>query len=566
MFAIRTWAVVTTLMCAALAQEQEKKPPADNKEEIEQGTPITSEIVRKSCSPCHKTDEKMRMSRISYRRTTPEGWEQTIKRMMSLNGVQLDPAAARQVLKYLSNNLGLAPEEAKPAAFEVEHQMIDYKYTADRDTEQTCIKCHSMGRVISQRRTKSEWELLIAMHRGYYPFSDFQAFRRTGPRRLEAGPDGRPPDNEHPMDKAIKHLSTAFPLKTPEWSAWSANMRAPKLAGRWMLSGYQLGKGPVYGFVTIRPNGDADDEFVTDEELVYARSGKTEHREGKAIVYTGFQWRGRAGDPDKDGMRAVMFVDRDLREISGRWFNGAYDETGIDVKLTRVGKDTQVAGLDRKALRTGSSSLPVSLYGANLDANAIDFGPGVRVARVVSATPDVVKLEVEVAKDAPIGNRDIYVAGAALPGGAVVYNKIDAIKVRPDAGMARIGGITFPKQYQQFEAIAYSYGADGKPDTKDDLDLGPIEVAWSVEEYTATFGDDDKTYVGTLDDNGLFTPNVDGPNPKRRNHADNYVDVWVVATLKGPGTEKDARALRARAHLLVTVPLYMRFFQREVAP
>ncbi len=563
MFALRILTVVIVIACAALAQE-EKKPPADNKEEIEQGIPITSEVVRKSCSPCHKTDEKMRMSRISYRRTTPEGWEQTIKRMISLNGVQLDPVAARQVLKYLSNNLGLAPEEAKPAAFEVEHQMVDYKYT-DRDTEQTCSKCHSMGRVISQRRVKSEWELLVAMHRGYYPFSDFQAFRRMGPRRTEPGPDGRPPDNEHPMDKAIKNLSAAYPLKTPEWSAWSANMRTPRLAGRWMVSGYQLGKGPVYGFVTIRA-GEAEDEFTTDEQLVYARSGQTAHREGKAIVYTGYQWRGRAGDPEKDGMREVMFVDPDMREISGRWFNGAYDETGIDVKLTRIGKDTQIAGVDRKALHAGATAVPVSIYGANLDSNAVDFGQGVKVARVVSATPDVMKLELDIAKDAPVGYRDVFVDGTALPRGAVVFQKIDSIKVKPEAGMARNGGIRFPKQLQQFEAIAYSNGPDGKPDTKDDLDLGPVEVAWSVDEYTATFGDDDKNYVGTLDDSGLFTPNVDGPNAKRRNHADNYGDVWIVATLKAPESETSAQPLRARAHLVVTVPLYMRFFQREVAP
>src|SRR5204862_67347 len=102
---------------AAIGLAQEPKPAADNKEEIEQGIPITSELVRKSCSPCHKVDEKMRMSRISYRRTTPEGWEETVKRMVSLDGVHLEPAAARQMLKYLANNLGLAPEEAKPAAF-----------------------------------------------------------------------------------------------------------------------------------------------------------------------------------------------------------------------------------------------------------------------------------------------------------------------------------------------------------------------------------------------------------------------------------------------------------------
>jgi quinohemoprotein amine dehydrogenase len=553
------------------AQPDAAKKAADNKEEIEQGIPVTSEVVRNTCSPCHKVDEKQRMTRISYRRTTPEGWEETIKRMVSLNGVHMEPAAARQILRYLANNQGLAPEEAKPAAFEVERRMIDYKYTADKDTEATCIKCHSMGRVISQRRTKSEWELLIAMHRGYYPLSDFQAFRRGGPPQTEPGPDGRPPDNRHPMDKAVAHLSTAFPLKTPEWSAWSANMRAPKLAGRWLFSGYQAGKGPVFGEVVIKASADGDDEFTTQERLTYARSGQTMERTGKALVYTGYQWRGRSrmGDADKDGMRQVMFVDRNMREIAGRWYTGAYDEIGIDVTMVRIGADPVLAGLDRKGLRTGAAGVPVTIHGVNfpagLNAAAIDFGSGVKVARVVNSSPSMVKVELDIAKDATIGPRDVFAAGASLSGAAVVFDKVDAIKVRPLAGMARVGGVNFPKQLQQFEAIAYSNGQDGKPDTKDDLDLGPVEVVWGIEEYTATFGDEDKTYVGTLDDNGLFTPNVDGPNPNRRLRGNNVGDVWVVATYKPPADVKDAKTIRARGHLVVTVPLYMRWLQ-EVAP
>src|SRR5712692_9488048 len=190
----------------------------DDKDKKDEGIPVTSELVKQKCSSCHKADDKGRLTRISYRRTTPEGWEETIKRMVSLNDVKLQPSEAREIVRYLANRHGLAPEEAKPAAFEVERRQIDYKYAADRDTERTCIACHSMGRVISQRRTKEEWELLIAMHRGYYPLSDFQAFRRGGPppRDQPPGPDGRPPDNRHPMDKAVAHLTTAFPLVTPE--------------------------------------------------------------------------------------------------------------------------------------------------------------------------------------------------------------------------------------------------------------------------------------------------------------------------------------------------------------
>jgi len=542
--------------------KEPKEPTEQEKEELAAGIPITNDLVRKTCSPCHKADDKQRLSRISWRRTTPEGWEETIKRMISLNGLKMEPSDAREVLRYLADNLGLAPEEARPAAFEVEKRMIEYKYTANKDTEDTCTKCHSLGRVISQRRTKSEWELLIAMHRGYYPLSDFQAFRRGGPPQTEPGPDGRPPDNRHPMEKVLPHLTSAFPLKTPEWSAWSATMRTPKLAGQWAFTAYQPGKGYFYGITTIKP-AEKEDEFVTETRYVRARSGETFNRSGKAIVYTGFQWRGRS-TAGKETMREVMFVDRDQHELSGRWFTGAYDEVGMDVTLRRIGRDPMVLGLDRAALQTGAGR-EVRIHGANfpgtLSTSDIDFGSGVTVQRVVSVAPDLARVEVRVAKDAVIGPRDVGVAGAYRQAGAVVYDKIDEIKVKPQAGMARVGGIVFPKQLEQFEAIAYSNGQDGKPDTKDDIDLGAIDVAWSVEEYTATFDDDDKEYVGSLDDNGLFTPNVDGPNPKRRNHADNYGDVWVVATLKLP----DGKVIRGRAHLLVTVPLYIRFDQPEVA-
>ena len=130
------------------------------------------------------------MSRISWRRTTPEGWEFTVKRMIGLNGVQIEPAAAREVVRYLATNLGLAPEEAKAAAFETEKRMIDYKYP-DKEVTDVCTKCHSMGRVVSQRRARSEWELLIAMHRGLYPaLAIFRRFAAGARRRRSRVPTG----------------------------------------------------------------------------------------------------------------------------------------------------------------------------------------------------------------------------------------------------------------------------------------------------------------------------------------------------------------------------------------
>jgi quinohemoprotein amine dehydrogenase len=123
--------------------------------------------------------------------------------------------------------------------------------------------------------------------------------------------------------------------------------------------------------------------------------------------------------------------------------------------------------------------------------------------------------------------------------------------------MARLGGATFPKGLARFEAIAYDNGADGKSNTKDDVALGPVDAKWSLEEYSAVLNDDDLKYVGTIDAaTGVFTPNIEGPNPDRRGHANNVGDVWAVATYTPDGAN---RPLRARAHLLVTVPLYIRW-------
>src|SRR5260370_9457688 len=101
----------------AADQPDAAKKAADNKEEIEQGIPVTSELVRNTCSPCHKVDEKQRVTRISFRRTTPDGWEETIKRMGSLNGRPLEPATERQIRRSPPHTQALSPDPAKSPAF-----------------------------------------------------------------------------------------------------------------------------------------------------------------------------------------------------------------------------------------------------------------------------------------------------------------------------------------------------------------------------------------------------------------------------------------------------------------
>jgi quinohemoprotein amine dehydrogenase len=201
------------------------------------------------------------------------------------------------------------------------------------------------------------------------------------------------------------------------------------------------------------------------------------------------------------------------------------------------------------------------VLGANLPASPtprdLDLGPGITVTRIVSATPEAIVAEVTVASDAAPGARDAFVAGSLQRAAISVYDRIDYLKVTPAWNMARVGGVVFPKMSAQFEAVAYHHGPDGKPDSKDDVNLGVVEAHWAIEEYTATFDDDDKAFVGQIDaKTGLFTPAEDGPNPKRSGNRNNIGDVWVVATHTPAGR---TTPLPARAHLVVTVPLYMRW-------
>lgn len=556
--ALTTGAPAQATPAAGPAPPGQRAEPA--RKDTTPGFVIRDQAVIANCAGCHVRDSAGHMERLSYMRKTPEGWESSIRRMVVLQNVRLDPAVARAINKYFSNHQGLAPAEAKPARFEAERRMIDHQYTADARTERTCRACHSLGRVMSQRRTRDEWELLLATHRAYYPLVDFQAFRRGGPP---------PPDSAgapHPMDIAVTHLARAFPLRTPDWAAWSATMRPPRIEGEWVLAGSEPGRGPFSGRLTVTRSGTADDEFTTRATYQYARGGKVVTREGRAIVYTGFQWRGRSnesGTPADSAWREVVFVEPGWQEMSGRWFRGGYDEFGMDVSLRRLSAGPVLASVYPRALRAGARNQQVTVTGANLpretQAGAVDFGPGVRVEEIVRADPDSLVVRVAVDSAASVGARDLFLAGAALRGAAIVYDKVARIKVTPIAGMARVGGAAYPKQYQQFEAIAYHHGADAKPDTEDDIEIGPVDVSWSLEEYGVTFDDDDVKFVGRIDQRGLFTPNLDGPNRQRSGNRNNIGDVWVVATYQPDENGNGARPLKARAHLLVTVPLYLRW-------
>ncbi len=408
----------------------------------EDGVPATDALVISKCSGCHRKDEKGNLSRISWERTTPEGWQEVIKRMVRSNGLQLTPDEARAIVKSLSASHGLAPEEAKPVMYMAEHTIPDENYPIPT-MRTTCGSCHAFGRPASWRRSKEEWKLLLNMHIGYYPNAEGEAaWRRRAGEDLFAnnGPDAQAAQQPKLVDLAIDFLSKNYALHTPEWEAWRARMRSPKLAGTWLVTGHLAGRGDYYGEMVVT-RGSSDDEFNTAIKLQPVSGGAVIERQGRAVLYTGYAWRGRSmgtvagsmpGDVPAE-MHEALWISPDESQGTGRWFWGSYDEFGFEVKVERASGAATLLAVDRRSLKAGSERQRVRIIGDSLPNQIVpadvDFGSGVKVRDIVSHTSRDIVVEVDVAANSISGKRDVAVGHAALPNAIAIYDKIDYIKV-----------------------------------------------------------------------------------------------------------------------------------------
>lgn len=549
--------------------------------ETEEGIPVTDSMTTEKCGACHAPDAKGNLSRISWVRTTPEGWSQAIKRMVKLNGLQITPEESRHIVRYLSNQHGLAPEEAKPVMYLPEHRILDETNIPSESVRGGCAACHAFAQPLSWRRSAKEWKLLQDFHVALYSQADVQ-YRR--PAVDEPGPVlGQPtPIVQKPGavpvtqgQIALEYIRKTAPLRTTEWTQWMSRMQTPRLSGKWLVNAFVPGKGRYFGTMTITP-GSEGDAFKTGIALRSVADGSTVTRDGAGIVYAGYSWRGRsvsaaasaAPDSLDNPTRETMWFSPDRRSAQGRWFWGEYQEFGWDVKLVRADGSPTIAGVAPYAVKAGSKGVQIHIYGDSLPVSAatkdVDFGAGLAVTRIVSASPTEIVVSVDAAADAVAGIHDVTVGTAVLGGALPVYRKVDYLKVTPETAISRLGGGKHPKGYGQFDAWGFDNGPDGKPYTADDVNIGPIDADWSIQEFQTTWYDDDTKYVGSLSKTALFTPGLDGPNPDRSNNRNNYGDVWVVAAAK---TEKDGQGkpLTAKSYLVVTVPAYKRWDQPEVS-
>ena len=512
----------TCLIFAGVVWGQSNAPEA--------GIPVTDPLVVSKCGSCHARDERGNMQRISWERTTPEGWQEALKRMILVNGVSLTPAEARAIVKYLSTYHGLAPEEAKPVMYDVERRIHPETSIPNDNVGHACARCHTFARSLSWRRSPDDWKQLADMH----------ATRLKLPV----------------SEEAVAFLAAKAPLHTPEWDAWSARTHTPNLAGRWLVTASMQGRGQYYGEMQVDSEGD---EFSTSVHLTAVRDGSTIVRSGRSVVFGAYAWRGRsqgsraansAPDNPNSEAREVLWVSPDQSTAEGRWYWGQYQEFGFDVKLRRAASGPTLTMVDPPSLKTGSEAGRIRLIGDRIPAQVtpadLDFGPGVTVRRIVSHSASEVIAEVDVASDATLGKRDVTLRGSVAPGAMAIYDRVDYIKVTPESALAAFGDETHDRGYEQFEAIGYQRGADGKLHTADDVELGridPKDLTWSMEVFYEAQGKS-TAFVGAVSPTGFFAPAVESPK--------NNFDVWVIATDKN-GKEKP---LVGKAYLVVTVPMY----------
>jgi quinohemoprotein amine dehydrogenase len=276
-------------------------------------------------------------------------------------------------------------------------------------------------------------------------------------------------------------------------------------------------------------------------------SGKT-----TAVVYAGFQWRGVARIGGDQRQHEIFFGSEDGALLSGRRLLTPLGDLGMDEELYRVTDGARLLTITPPALQVGESQ-KVKLFGMNLPnglaAQAVNFGEGVKIQAVDQNGDDTIVVEVIADKNARIGARQVSLDGVQGSATLQVYTRVDYIRLSPERGFSRPGGVKARKLMEQFEVIGYLNGKDGVKGTQDDVRIGRVApVKWNVEENVTRVDDDDVHFVGKVDENGLFIPAEDGPNAKRDRSEHNVGDVWVEAWYTPTGAK---RPIGARASMLV---------------
>ncbi|RLA39896.1 MAG: quinohemoprotein amine dehydrogenase subunit alpha [Gammaproteobacteria bacterium] len=535
----RMWPLIIAFLgllvsaCQDVSKETSSRP---SQTAIAEQTVDGASLFHQRCAACHSPTDTGGNSRISQVRKTPEGWFMTVVRMEREGRVVVNRDERRAVVKYLSDSQGLAPVETADFRYILEKRPNIIESPADPELAVMCGRCHSNARYSLQRRDADEWRKLVSFHVVQFPTLEYQTM--SAERRWF----------EEATTEFASRLGENFPLQSTAWDNWRANGMDANPSGQWRVVGYEPGKGRYEGIATISALGG--DNYQAVFALSYTDGDAWKGR-SEALLYSGYEWRGRN---ERNGavLREVYALSEDGSRLSGRWLDIDRDERGGDWTAVRMDAGDSLLAVDPPYLRIGKTR-EIRLLGVALEG-IVDFGPGVKHEIVSRSATEIVVNATSVAGSSQ-GLRQVSVGSTEFQGSFSLYDRVDTIKVIPENAVARVGGaggklLPVPAQ---FEAVGYNRGADGKPNTEDDIRIGVFPATWSHSDFDELATElEDARFAGQIDNNGRFQPAVAGINPDR------YISTNNVGVLAITGTViDDDRELSGTARLVVTVQRFI---------
>jgi quinohemoprotein amine dehydrogenase len=457
-------------------------------------------MIKQKCSACHKPDAQGNLDVLEHTRKTTEEWKVVVDRMIRLNSLPLENENFYPVIKELSAKLCLSPTEMEAVAYLNSDENSQYREIPKDKLEEriftSCVRCHTFGKIVSHKNTPEQWAENRNLHLGYYPTVVSQMRELDWPVESQA---------------LIEPLSKLFPFDNPEWKQWMQNRKPADLSGEWTVAGYQPGKGFYEGSYRIKADAAAGkDEYVIEKEIRY-ENGTALKSSGKGTLYSEYHLRYALSSADKSQTEGVFDLKAADMAFKGKWWAVVQDKNVYGNEIfSKNGSGAKIIGAYPEALQTGKTH-KVTLIGVGLPTvkpTDITFSkPGMSVTKITQTGISKIECDVNVKGGAGIGIFGIKLGAIAYDNAMKVYNKIDAIKVLPEIGRARVScGAAYPAQGVQFVARGICAGPDGKVGTEDDLVLNPVDAKWSLAEEKTREGDDDLKYLTTSVANGLYTP------------------------------------------------------------
>jgi len=488
----------------------------------------SQELLNAKCTACHVATDDGGLFRIKDQRKAPESWDMTLVRMQVAHGVPLTGDERRSLVKYLADTQGLAPSESAAERGTLERQPAHIDNPPDDMMAAMCSRCHTWSRVGLQRRTEDEWLKHVHFHVGQYPTIEYQALARDRDWFKDA------------VEQVVPALGKMLPLESEAWDSWkAAEHKAP--TGEWTVVGHRIGGNDFGGTLSVTADGDNYKLSINTIDS----DGNAAESTGSAIVYTGYEWRARAGKGDSASLQ-VMAMSEDGNQMSGRWYDENNEALGSNVVAIRSDAAASVIGIVPASIKVDNET-PITVYGSGL-TNALSV-EGLTLSNV-----EVAANGSSLSATATATASGVIAVGNG--GQIVAYDKIDSVKVEPAAAIARVGGNGGPiaEVPAQFDAIAYSNGPDGEAGTDDDVRIGALPATWSVAPFDEIAEHDgDVKYAGVMDaKTGLFAPAGAGLNPERKFSTNNVGNLKVIASV-----DQDGEAVTGEGHLIVTVQRFV---------